>query len=93
MKLIEDRNLQVQWDEMSQTPFIDFPDPPTSEHGGSMFQLWYDNPKSLRLKYELVQELGLRGAGMWNADTLDYGSSGGEHETRAMWEALNAMNE
>lgn len=83
-KLIKRESLPVHWDAMTQSPFV------RSANGS--YQIWFDNPQSLRLKYQLVRELGLRGAGMWNADTLDYASSSGvrAHETQAMWQALHA---
>lgn len=87
-KLMKREKLSVQWDAATQSPFA------VSANGS--YQIWFDNPQSLRLKYQLVKELGLRGAGMWNADTLDYASSEGdarahETQTQAMWQALHAI--
>lgn len=84
-KLIAREKLPVHWDAMTQSPFV------VSANGS--YQIWFDNLQSLRLKYQLVRELGLRGAGMWNADTLDYASSDSARarETQAMWQALHAI--
>uniref|UniRef100_K3WX45 GH18 domain-containing protein n=1 Tax=Globisporangium ultimum (strain ATCC 200006 / CBS 805.95 / DAOM BR144) TaxID=431595 RepID=K3WX45_GLOUD len=99
MKVVDEQQLAVQWDAMSQTPFVEVPGSaaaPGNSSGrgntGAVQQIWFDDPRSLRLKYELVRELGLLGAGMWNADTLDY-SGPRAHETRTMWAALASINE
>jgi Di-N-acetylchitobiase len=38
-------------------------------------QVWFDDPTSLSAKYSLAKQLNLRGVGMWNSDTLKYGST------------------
>ena len=50
-----------------------------------MIQFWYDDRESLVIKYELAQELGLRGVGMWNADGLDYSDP---DMVKDMWSAI-----
>lgn len=56
----------------------------------TLYQVWFDDPETLTAKYALAQRLGLRGAGMWNADTLAYGSPDPtvQAQTRAMWDAI-----
>jgi Di-N-acetylchitobiase len=71
------------WDAMSQTPFLQY------EENGVATQLWFDDEQSLRLKYALVKSLGIRGVGMWNADTLDY--AGDADGARRMWHAMEAI--
>ena len=34
--------------------------------------MWYDNPKSLRLKVVAAKALGVQNFGMWTADVLKY---------------------
>lgn len=85
MALVERDSLQLHWDAMTQTPVA------ASVNGS--FQIWFDNPASLVRKYALVHELGLRGTGLWNVDSLDYAATQGPraYETLAMWAALQAM--
>ena len=57
-------------------------------------QVWYDDPRSLRPKYRLAAELGLRGVGIWNLDLLDYSAAAApvaRQQTRDMWDALKAF--
>jgi di-N-acetylchitobiase len=54
-----------------------------------MHQIWYDDPISLKLKYDYAVKLGLRGVGMWNADAIDYKNTARGIEQRvAVWAAL-----
>lgn len=39
------------------------------------YQVQFDNPQSLKLKYDLAASLGLRGVGMWNIDSLEFTDS------------------
>lgn len=57
-------------------------------------QVWYDDPRSLELRYRLAAELGLRGVGLWNLDLLDYSetaSLAAQQQTREMWAALKVF--
>lgn len=51
----------IQWDENSQTPFIEYTDPETS----ITRQIHYENPRSLGVKYDYVNRKNLRGVGIW----------------------------
>ena len=55
-----------------------------------MYQIWYDDPESLKVKFKLIEKLNLRGAGMWEVDQLDYKSNDPEiiQQTRQMWNAF-----
>eukprot|EP00775_Hariotina_reticulata_P010253 gene10253-10411_t len=57
---------------------------------GSVHQVWFDNPQSLALKYQLAADLGIKGIGFWNLDCLDYGSSDvlSRNQTNEMWQAV-----
>ena len=51
--------------------------------------MWFDDPKSLSYKYEYALKINMRGVGMWEADSLNYGNSTKAKEAReAMWGAL-----
>ena len=51
---------------------------------GGQHQLWYDDPATYAKKYEKVKSSGLRGLGMWTADSA--GSD--ERIVAGMWGAI-----
>ena len=54
-----------------------------------MHQLWYENPKTLKHKYDFATSNNLRGVGMWNADSVTFGGSPQVRKAaEQMWEAL-----
>ncbi|GAC1327473.1 MAG: hypothetical protein NVSMB17_01520 [Candidatus Dormibacteria bacterium] len=77
------QQLQRHWDAPSLTPWAAwyspaFGEPCTDPPGGaghnSWRELYYDNADSLALKYDLVNNRGIRGAGIW-ALGYDHGST------------------
>lgn len=56
----------------------------------TLYQVWFDGPETLSSKYSLAKGMGLRGVGMWNADTLAYSSTNPavQAQVRAMWNAI-----
>lgn len=81
---------EPRWDKGQQSPWAPCrwdDDPP----GLRRFQVWFDDPRSLAVKYGLVAELGLRGGGTWFLDALNYDCGGDDAcaaETAAIWEAV-----
>ncbi|KAM4722591.1 di-N-acetylchitobiase-like [Rhinophrynus dorsalis] len=72
------------WDDQQKSPFYNYKD-----GQGYIHQVWYDDPQSISLKVGYVKKRGLRGVGMWHADTLDYSSDPVAHQqTEDMWKAL-----
>src|SRR5215471_9902229 len=61
--------LTQSWDGGSQTPWASWFSPASGDPCGgnhnSWRELYYDNPQSLGLKYDLVNSNNLRGAGFW----------------------------
>jgi hypothetical protein len=55
-----------------------------------ILQVWYDDPASLALKYQVAADYGLKGIGFWNLDCLDYSSADKlvQQQTREMWAAV-----
>jgi len=72
------------WDPVSRSPYMNYRHSTTS----LIHQVWFDDPESLRAKYELATGLGLRGVGMWHVNALDYGSSRAKQQSAEMWAAL-----
>lgn len=57
------------WDSFAQSPWVAWYSPATNDpcggNNGSWRELYYDSAASLGLKYDLVNNNNLRGAGMW----------------------------
>ena len=77
------QQLRLAWDAPSSTPWAAWfspasndpcADPPGGAGHNSWRELYYDNADSLGLKYDLVNNRGIRGAGIW-ALGYDHGTS------------------
>lgn len=53
------KNLQLSWDETSQTPFI------TYKENGVERVVHFDNVRSLAIKYDFINSKNLKGVGLW----------------------------
>ncbi|KAK3088727.1 hypothetical protein FSP39_023057 [Pinctada imbricata] len=69
-----------RWDTDTMSPYFDF------NYDNITYQVWYDDPESLSLKYKLAVMSKLRGVGMWNADAVDPIQD--QEGTKMMWDAL-----
>ena len=67
----------IEWDEKQVINYINYVN--TSDQ--HYHQVWFDDPRSLALKYKWAAEKGLRGIGLWlpSATLFD------ENASRAMW--------
>jgi len=72
-----------KWDEESSTPMFEY------REGSQDFQVWYDDPQSLAIKYQVAKLLGMRGAGFWTSNFLDYSNTAMVEE---MWDAIPRIN-
>lgn len=74
-----------QKDDESESYFFNYEDSVGGKH-----QVWFDNPISLKLKYDFAAKENLNGVAIWNADLLDYSDvPRGQLETKRMWDALH----
>ena len=80
MELLETAENGSKWDRDSQTPYFDF-----RGSGEKDYQVWYDDPRSLGIKYGIARDMGLRGVGMWAANFLDYAN---RTQVGEMWGAI-----
>jgi di-N-acetylchitobiase len=82
-----------RWDESSQTPYLV---EQTTAHSSASTEgavgkkiigreIWYDDPRSLKLKVAMAKRLGIRNFGCWTADALNYKNSA---SAKAMWDSL-----
>ena len=56
------------WDEVSKTPYFNY----VEEATNTSYQVWYDDPESLSIKYKIAEDMGLGGVGFWTGNYLDY---------------------
>ncbi len=77
------------WDAQSSSPYFSFAD-----DDGTVNQVRYDDPDSLRLKFGMAAELGLRGVGVWHLDALPSGPDAAHQRLKAaMWRAFAAFTQ
>ena len=55
----------IQFDAAAQSPFFRYYDTAGKQH-----EVWFEDARSLRAKYELVTEYGLGGISFWNLNSL-----------------------
>jgi di-N-acetylchitobiase len=70
---------EVRWDDNLLAPYFNY------RTNGTVNQVWFDNPRSLALKYRLAKELGLAGVGVW---TFGEVAPLPDMHARGMWDAL-----
>jgi len=51
----------IKWDDLAKSPYFTYVSPET----GSIREVYYDDVDSLRVKYDMVNELDLAGVGIW----------------------------
>lgn len=50
----------IEFDPISQSPFFRYQTPDFIQH-----EVWFEDVRSIRAKFDLIREFGLRGAGYW----------------------------
>ena len=56
---------EIRFDERAQAPFFNYTDSEGRRH-----EVWFEDARSLRAKYRLVNEYGLAGVSFWNLNRL-----------------------
>ena len=78
--------LSLNWDSPSSTPWASWFSPsgndPCGGNHNSWRELYYDNPTSLATKYDLVNNRGIRGVGIW--------ALGMDHGINDLWQVIGA---
>lgn len=59
VRIAINQGVEIQFDELSGTPHF------TYERKGIMHEVWFEDVRSLQLKFDLIKEFGLRGPGYW----------------------------
>lgn len=62
-------NANVNYDETAQSPWFRYVD-----DNGVRHEVWFEDLRSLRAKYETMSEFNLRGAGYWSNVNYPYGT-------------------
>ena len=70
-ELIKEKNLEVNWDDLSMSPWITF------EEEKEIHQIYFENERSLEAKIDLVKQNQFKGYGYW---ALGY-----EGEDKGVW--------
>ncbi|MBQ8641131.1 MAG: LysM peptidoglycan-binding domain-containing protein [Clostridia bacterium] len=60
------RNVAIEYDETDQAPFYHYFDRPETYSDAVEHVVWFQNARSADAQLRLVEELGLRGIGVWN---------------------------
>lgn len=61
MNRAQRHKVQIQYDEISQSPFYYYRDETGRSH-----EVWFEDPRSLKAKFDIVKEYGIRGITYWN---------------------------
>lgn len=61
LDIAERNGAQIQFDETAQSPYFYYQD-----SAGRRHVVWFEDVRSIRAKFGLIREFGLRGAGYWN---------------------------
>ena len=60
VRLAVQNGAEIFFDETAQTPYFNY------TAGGVAHEVWFEDPRSAKAKYDLVSEYALRGVGFWN---------------------------
>jgi len=69
LKMLEKSSDGRKWDENSKTPYFHYVD------SNNTYQVWYDDPESLHIKYKIAWDMNLGGVGFWTGNFLDYSNA------------------
>ena len=71
-----------------QNPFFNY-----RSADGTVHQIWFDDPQSLRVKYQIAKDAGFRGTGPFTFDDLGYDSDVAKSQASEMWKALRTFTD
>ena len=60
VRLAVQNGAEIRFDGAAQTPYFNY------TAGGVAHEVWFEDPRSAKAKYDLVSEYALRGVGFWN---------------------------
>ena len=77
----------VQWDDQTQTPFFEY-ELPYSNGTLEKHVVYFEDGRSLRLKYEYAKQAGVQGISMWTANSIDNSNAS---QVADFWGAVRAF--
>ena len=84
------RGVTHYWDKESSTPWAEFWNASSPDR---IVQAWYDNPRSLSLKYKAAEAHGYGGVAIWTADGFHRSAGGAASRAAAaeLWAGLRSF--
>lgn len=61
ISIAAENNAVIMFDEKSQSPYFEY-----KAGDGSNHEVWFEDIRSIKAKFDLIEEFGLRGPGYWN---------------------------
>ena len=59
IRIAIDHGSEIRFDQTAQSPYFRY------WQYGIQHEVWFEDPKSIRAKFDLIREYGLTGAGYW----------------------------
>eukprot|EP01089_Gocevia_fonbrunei_P013710 TRINITY_DN3570_c0_g3_i1.p1 TRINITY_DN3570_c0_g3~~TRINITY_DN3570_c0_g3_i1.p1 ORF type:complete len:360 (+),score=61.54 TRINITY_DN3570_c0_g3_i1:105-1184(+) len=82
MAILESTHSESHFNFSLTSPFFDY------KENGKTYQMWYDDLRSLEIKYKYASTMHTRGLAMWNVDAIDYSDTTAGKKQREEWFAL-----
>ena len=77
---------EIRWDDSMRAPYFNY------GNEEQVYQVWFDDPSSLTLKYQYAKAMGLRGVGPYTFAQLRHTDSDNERiRAQAMWTAFDTF--
>ena len=75
-----------QYNSTVESPFFTY-----QADDGKYHQIWYDDPRSLSIKYKYAKDMELHGLAFWEIDTLYGGAIMSDDRITEMWTAIDTF--
>ena len=83
LSILRSKNAAIKWDSLTESPYFNYQEGTS----GQRYQIWFDDPSSLAIKYQIAADYSLRGVGIWHIEALDYSDA----SAWEMWQALKVF--
>jgi len=62
IKIANQYNAEIKYDFNTQTPYFNY-----NDSNGNLHEVWFEDPRSINEKFNIIKEYNLAGIGIWNA--------------------------